>query len=289
VRISCNSLRAFTKTLATRAGDELFGFHAALEMPPGAYGLLEYVVRNTPTLRALVLQLVRFGRLINAQLVVKFDETSGRLEQRIAHEPECLGKQGNEFSLAHQVKIVREACAAPVALDRVFLAHASPEAPEPELLRFFGTPDIAYASGFNGVDLSPGALDTPLTSADPTLLGVLEGPARELLAELSGADEVEGVRRAVVRELETGEPTAKHIAQLVGVSERTLHRRVAAHGTTFGALVDQLRHELALAYLEDRARSVHDVALLLGYSDGRAFARAFRRWTKTTPLAWRRR
>jgi AraC-like DNA-binding protein len=289
VRIGCDAARAVCDAVAERAGDPHFGLHAALEMPRGAYGLIEYVARNTPTVRALVQQLVRFGRLINAQIVARFDEATGRLEQRIEGEPECLGAQGNEFSLAHQTKIVRDACGTRVTPRRVYFAHARPAAEDGALAEYFGTPDVVHACGFNGVDLDADVLDTPLLAADPSLLRVLEARAAELAAELSGGDDLEPVRKAIARALETGEPTARHVASQLGTSERTLHRRIVATGTTFGKVVDQMRHKLALAYLEDRARSVSDVALLLGYSDGRAFARAFRRWTRTTPLAWRAR
>ncbi len=287
VRIACGDARAVCDAIAERAGDPEFGFHAALEMPRGAYGLIEYVVRNTPTLRALVAQLVRFSRLINAQLLATFDDA--RLEQRIEDEPECLGAQGNVFSLTHQVKVVRDACGVVVVPKRVYFAHAKPVGSNDALAEYFGTRDIVYASGFNGVDLDEDALDTPLAAADASLFRVLETRAEELAARLSERDELEAVRRAIASELQKGEPTAKRVGEIVGASARTLHRRIAEQGTTFGKVVDQMRHELALAYLGDRTRSVTDVALLLGYSDGRAFARAFRRWTNTTPLEWRAR
>lgn len=288
VTITCVAFRELSDAIADRAGDPRFGFHTALEMPRGEYGLVEYVVRNTPTLQALIEQLVRFSRLINAQLVARFDAATGRLEQRIEGEPECLGKQGNEFSLTHQVEVVRDACGARVPIARVFFAHAAPPEPDAELVEYYGTRNIVYSCGFNGVILSRAALATPMVAPDPSLFRVLEQRAAELAAKLGGDDELWGVRRAIANELETGEPIAKRIAKVVGVSERTLHRRLAAKHTTFGTLVDQLRHQLAIAHLEDPKRSVTDVALLLGYSDGRAFARAFRRWTQMTPVEWRK-
>jgi AraC-like DNA-binding protein len=285
-RIACSTFRTFTDALAERGGDARFGFHAALDMPRGAYGLVEYVARNTPTVRALIHQLVRFSRLINDRLVARFDSETGRLDQRIEGEPTAMGKQGNEFSLAHQLKVVRDSCGVRIAPDRVFFAHAAPSVPDDEVAHFFGAREVLYSSGFNGVDVSSSALDTPLASADPSLFRVLEARATELAHGL-GAGETGDVQRVIQSELEIGEPTAKRVAQVLALSERTLHRRLAAEGSSFGTLVDRLREKLALVYLEDSARSVTDVALLLGYSDGRAFARAFRRWTKTTPLGWR--
>ncbi|HEX4514550.1 MAG TPA: AraC family transcriptional regulator ligand-binding domain-containing protein, partial [Polyangiaceae bacterium] len=124
VTVTCARAREIGDAIAERAGDPLFGFHAATEMPRGAYGLIEYVVRNTPTVRALIHQLVRFSRLINARIVARFDDRTGRLEQRIEGEPELLGAQGNVFSLVHQTQVVRDACHERVAVKRVYFAHA---------------------------------------------------------------------------------------------------------------------------------------------------------------------
>ena len=158
VTVTCARAREVGDALAERANDPLFGFHTAIEMPRGAYGLIEYVVRNTPTVRALIHQLVRFSRLINEQLVARFDDQTGRLEQRIDGEPECLGAQGNVFSLVHQVQVVRDACRARVAEKRVYFAHEKPPEMGPredaELREYFGAREIVYASGFNGSSCS---------------------------------------------------------------------------------------------------------------------------------------
>ena len=285
--VTCARAREIGDAIAERAKDPLFGFHTALAMPKGAYGLIEYVVRNTPTVRALVHQLVRFSRLINEQIVATFDDQTGHLEQRIEGEPELLGVQGNVFSLVHQTQVVRDACRKRVPVKCVYFAHAK-RGDDAAIREYFGAREIVHSSGFNGVDLDDDALATVLVAPDASLFRVLETRAAELAAALSKKDDLENVRVAIARELETGEPTAKRVAAIVGTSERTLHRRIGERGTTLGKLVDRMRHDLALAHLADGARSVSDVAMLLGYSDGRAFARAFRRWTKTTPLEWRR-
>jgi AraC-like DNA-binding protein len=67
------------------------------------------------------------------------------------------------------------------------------------------------------------------------------------------------------------------------MSDRTLQRRLAAEHTTFDALLDEIRHQLALRYLADPKIAVSEVAYLLGYSEPSPFHRAFRRWTGATP------
>jgi AraC-like DNA-binding protein len=70
---------------------------------------------------------------------------------------------------------------------------------------------------------------------------------------------------------------------------RTLHRHLAESGTNFRALVDESRYEIARQMLDDTDRDVGQIACMLDYADTSAFARAFRRWSGTTPSGWRTR
>jgi AraC-like DNA-binding protein len=70
------------------------------------------------------------------------------------------------------------------------------------------------------------------------------------------------------------------------MSGRQLQRVLQAEGTTYQALLDEARRDLALARLRLPGTTAAEVALLLGYSEAGAFTRAFRRWTGTTPGAY---
>jgi AraC-like DNA-binding protein len=72
------------------------------------------------------------------------------------------------------------------------------------------------------------------------------------------------------------------------MSARTLDRRLRAEGTSFRAVLDGFRHELAERLLRDRRVSLGEAAFLLGFSDPSAFHRSFKRWTGRTPHAFRR-
>jgi AraC-like DNA-binding protein len=92
----------------------------------------------------------------------------------------------------------------------------------------------------------------------------------------------EGVRATARAALASGDCTVAGTARALGVSTRTLQRRLYAEGAAFGDIVDALRRELASAYL-DRGIPIPEVASLLGYADRTAFHRAFRRWTGSSP------
>jgi AraC-like DNA-binding protein len=87
--------------------------------------------------------------------------------------------------------------------------------------------------------------------------------------------------------LSSGQPKIDTVARELGMSSRTLTRRLAEDGVTYKALLDEVRQKLALQYLKDRRISPKQVAYLLGYSEVPAFYHAFRRWTGSSPLQHR--
>ena len=78
-------------------------------------------------------------------------------------------------------------------------------------------------------------------------------------------------------------PEISAVAHELGLSDRTLQRRIIDDGATFRKLLLQVRQELAHEYLNRPEIDVTEVAFLLGYQDSNSFYRAFRTWEGTTP------
>lgn len=108
----------------------------------------------------------------------------------------------------------------------------------------------------------------------------------ERLARLPPDSPVGRVRAGIEALLPSA--TLSKVARRLGASPRTLQRWLASEGTSFAALVEEVRRARALALVEAGA-SIAEVAWMLGYSEPSAFHRAFRRWTGTTPAQWRAR
>lgn len=84
-----------------------------------------------------------------------------------------------------------------------------------------------------------------------------------------------------------GQVRAAEVAQRLGVSQRTLQRRLAAEGLTFAKVLDDLRLDLAKRYLREAELPVSEIAWLLGYQQISALNHAFKRWTGKTPTQMR--
>lgn len=125
-------------------------------------------------------------------------------------------------------------------------------------------------------------------------LGLAFQPYRDGLATLLQAPWPEGagsaadtVKWVLVRLLSGCRPDIGQVAQELGVTTRTLQRRITDEGRTFRGLLTETRQGLARAHLAQPGMGLDEVAFLLGFEDGNSFFRAFRRWEGKTPGAWR--
>ncbi len=146
----------------------------------------------------------------------------------------------------------------------------------------FGCP-IEYSQPHTEITYDDAALETPLRHADEFYAEIFRHQVERAIAALPPERDLgQEVRSVLLAELPRGTCTLASTARALGLSVRTLQRRLEAAGTSFDVLVETFRHEQALCYL-DRQLTVRDIATLLGYGETSAFHRAFRRWTGTTP------
>ena len=156
----------------------------------------------------------------------------------------------------------------------------------------------SMAVGYNNIDLpactacgvlvSNALLDTPLPQADAQLAQVLHEHARERLAALSARTELgQALRAWITGQLHAHLPTRAQAARVLGLTERTLARRLQAQGLSFSGLLDEARREAALQALAHTQRPLAEIGQALGYAEPSVFNRAVRRWTGSTPGAWR--
>ena len=150
--------------------------------------------------------------------------------------------------------------------------------------RYFGCP-VEFGAESDKLVLSNSTLDTPNFRADSMLCRLLQNLGDEETRRriVKAPSFRQAVDNALFDSLARGEPKQERVAAALGVSPRTMVRRLAEEGTSFTELLDDLRRNLACQYLREPGTSIDQIALLLGYSEIGSFTHAFRRWHGVAP------
>jgi AraC-like DNA-binding protein len=172
----------------------------------------------------------------------------------------------------------------------VHVTHAEP-AYRAEYDRIFQMP-VVFESDKNALLLSDDAWSTWSTyrSAIPSdyVSSILRAHADVLLERLESSKSTRGrVESVLMPILHTRAGSMDTVADRLGLSRQTVLRRLKAEGVTFEKVLDELRHRMALHYLNDKKLSANEAAYLVGFSDPAAFSRAFKRWTGSSPRMMR--
>jgi AraC-like DNA-binding protein len=168
----------------------------------------------------------------------------------------------------------------------VHFAHPAPSY-RAEFDRVFSAP-VVFGTKWNAMRFHEGFLALRQPPINRYVFGVLSDKANALLKSLETSKTVRGqIEGMLIPALHKGEPSVEKIAEKMGLSRQTLYRKLKAEGATFEKLLDELRHKMALYYLNGRKVSVNETAYLVGFSDPSAFSRAFKRWTGASPRALR--
>jgi AraC-like DNA-binding protein len=179
----------------------------------------------------------------------------------------------------------------PLAPLRLAFEHTS-DADPAEYVRVLGMAP-AFGASAHLACFDAALLAMPVPNADAGMYPVLQAHAERLLRERAAESDAHGivaqVRAAVIRNLANDQVRLAGIAAELGLSPRTLQRKLADAGASFQQVLDAARHALAQEYLRQRGLSLADIAFLLGYQEQSAFTHAFRVWSGMNPGAWRER
>jgi AraC-like DNA-binding protein len=269
-------------------GDLDIGLKAAREIAAGDYGAVEYAARSAATWGEASVAVGRYMRLINDALRFSVDVEGERARIQL-DSIVPLPRSSSDFqSAAFHISGQNFWSAAFPPQFEVHFTHSRPDDTR-EYERTFVGATLRFDAAFNGFDVPRSYLDLPVASADPKLHALIRQHAEAMLAELPRAQPLTArVRDLLADQLAAGTPTLRAISRCVSMSERTLARHLEDEGTTFKALLEDLRRRLALRYVGNSDMQLAEIALLLGFSQAAAFHRAFRRWTGQTPLEYRR-
>jgi AraC-like DNA-binding protein len=287
-RVSAIGQCEFLEYAAEAMDDSAFGLHLAAQIDPRDVGMYFYAGSAARDLGEALALFSRYCRIVNEAFRLTQRSADAAIEFEFLGLPRYAARHNMEFVVAGICTALRTMSGRNVAPTKVAFAH-NRNSDMREFERFFGCP-VEFGAPNTVFQISADALSFPLITTDPKLLRVLR-PYCDAAAKERNA-KPGTLRSAVEAEVEKllphGKAKAENVAKVLALSLRTLARRLADEGTTYGEVVDQLRKTLAIQYLKDPGMSLSQIAWLLGYEGPTSFNHAFERWTGRSPAAARR-
>ncbi|MEM6464554.1 MAG: AraC family transcriptional regulator [Pseudomonadota bacterium] len=193
----------------------------------------------------------------------------------------------NEATMASAVAISREVSPVPFTPLEVHFRHPAPRKTAHHI-DYFGC-DVVFESDRDALLIADDALAQRNRLGDEAITQFLLGHLVQELAELEEDRSLtDRTKTIIARALSEGLPKMDEVARRLGMSVRSLHRRLAEHGMSFQSLTEDTRRELAIGLLSEEDYSIAEIAFLTGFSEQSAFTRAFKRWQGATPASFRR-
>ena len=274
----------FVELVANALHDDFLGFHVAQSCDLREMGLLYYVAASSESLGDALRRLERYSRIANEgvalrvregeDLVVTFHYVGvARLSDR--HQIESF--------LTLLVRLARQLTNSRLLPSRVSICHRR-QGGCPELDTFLGC-DVVFGADTDEVAFPGTAKEMPVVDADPHLNKLLIKYAEEAHSHRDGGGGTfqVGLENAIAPLLPHGKARLAEISRRIGMSPRTLARRLASEGLTFAGILTELKTDLARRYLKEEDLAISQIAWLLGYQEASAFTHAFKRWTGKTP------
>jgi AraC-like DNA-binding protein len=279
----------FINEAARLIGDDCFGFHLAMETDARELGIIYYIFSNSDTALDAIKNLVRYNHLVNTTTSFVIEDTNRRVTIDVTFRSglEGLEKQIAEWGTTTFVAALRHLTDAQmVPLSLTFIHRRTTGIKE--FREFFGCP-VRFGTNRQSITFATKDLSVPICTADKYLLNILKTFCEEALSrrKTPPTPTRAKVETALLELLPNGNASVSRVAKALAKSVRSLGRRLAEEGTSYTSVLNDLRRELAMHYLEDRSLDVSQIAWLLGYSEVSSFNHAFRRWTSRSPKAMR--
>jgi AraC-like DNA-binding protein len=283
-RLSVRSQISFLDEAAIALKDDCIGFTLARDFDPRELGLLYYVMASSQTLGDALKRVARYSRITNEALVVGYRE-GNRLVIDLSYSsvPRHSDRHQIEFCMFGMLRICRVLTGRRLIPQHFSISHYRSEGTS-VMAQFVGT-QVEFEAERDEIALATDARELALVHSDTRLNDLLLKYCEAALSDRKRNKNqlCTRVENAISSLLPHGRVIVQDVARSLGMSTRTLARKLSDEGLNFAEILRHLRRDLAVRYLEDRQLRVSKIAWLLGFQDVSAFTHACKRWTGKTP------
>jgi AraC-like DNA-binding protein len=287
-RLSVRSQITLLDEVAIALQDDCLGFTLACDFDPREIGLLYYVMASSQTLGDALKRGARYSQITNEALVVRYQEGNRPIiNLSYSGVPRHSDRHQIEFCMFAVLRICRALTGQNLVPQHFSIAHYRSEGTA-EVSRFVGT-KVEFGSDTDEIAFNSNARELPVIHADPYLNNLLLKYCEAALTDRRGnvSQLRTRVENAISSLLPHGRVVVDDVARSLGISKRTLARKLLDEGLNFTEVLQQLRRDLAHRYLDDPKLHISKIGWLLGFNEVSAFTHTFKRWTGKTPSQMR--
>ena len=278
-RVPTRSMLRLWRAVIEAIDDPVLGLQVARQPTLSDFGLVGYAMRYSNNLHDALYRLARYQRILSEAVRFTLAEDDDACVLTWISHPSLLAiRHPVESSMTLLVRAARELTGEDLRPLKVELPTPPPA--DPGAYRSEFRCDVAFACDSAAISWSQQQMNLPTRGADAALAGYLDQLAT-IAAEPIGADydsTMTAVRRVLWSMLPRGRPNIWRTAKELGVSVRTLQRRLGDEGSSYSEILDDLRRDVTRELMAEGDQPLADISFLLGYSEPSAFHRAYRRW-----------
>lgn len=286
------AMEALLAALA-RGAEPPSGLQLAADLQPQVLGALGHLLQSCATFADMVETVIRFNGLLSniGTTSLRFGPGSAEIGWTCSAGGPAFQRHATDYVLGAFAVIARLLLPEQKSLiQAVHLAHAAPaRARDAAAYAAFFQAPVYFGRPASALVVPLNALRLRLPHGDALVKELLERHTLSLLRQRAQApaltDQVQQLMAAMLPE---SAPDKAALAAQLGMSERSLHRRLQEQGTSYRALLDAVRHEQACRRLRESDEPLAAIAHQLGFSTHQSFLRWFKESTGTTPGEYRR-
>lgn len=288
-RFDFNIWRELLDDIQAQTQSPALGLEIAAHVQPKHLGIIAYIAQSCDTMGEALSRYFDYHRLIFDGSPLKIESfNEGYLGIHWTTLPSHLTTQiTDEIAIALMVQFLRHFLSTKdIQLHQINFTHAKPSNLK-IYEKFFDCP-VRFNQPLAELIFPLHVMTVPLSHGDQTLQKLLMQQAQALLNDLPNSSQIdERLQQIILLGLQKNLYQISEIAKQLNISIRQLQRHLQNQGTTYQQRVQEVRKLLAVQYLQDPYLGLHEIALLLSYSEQSAFQRAFKQWTGITPQQWR--
>ncbi|WP_374665237.1 AraC family transcriptional regulator ligand-binding domain-containing protein [Acinetobacter sp.] len=264
------------------------GLEIAELVQPKHLGIIAYIAMSCENLGEALHRYHDFHRLIYDGTPLQVSAEQDLLSIRWSSLPKQMSSQlTDEIAIALMVGFLKHFMDfKDISLHEVHFQYPAPK--HVALYEQYFRCKVRFSQPFSQVLMPVQELSKPFMQGDQTLQQLLTQQAHSLLEKLPHTTQTDHrLQQAILTGLQKNLFQIEHIASQLNISVRQLQRHLQQQGTSYQQRMQEIRCMMAEEYLRDPHLSLHEIALLLGYSEQSAFQRAFKQWQRQTPQQWR--